>query len=258
LIYPVAIVLGLILGSFFNVLIHRMPRHESIVTPGSRCPYCSAPIKPRHNIPVLSYLILRGRCAACGRRISPRYPIVEVITPALFAALVYKFWPDIRLLSAVFLASVLLVAFFTDLETRIIPNGLTYPALVVALGLAFVPGVGLAGSVSGSLWGLAVAGGGLMVLHLAGPLLFKVETMGLGDVKLGAVMGLVLGWKLALVSLYTAFFLGAVVGIGLWFKWRGKKVKHIPFGPFLVVGGLAALWYGDSVIAKYCSFLLGR
>jgi leader peptidase (prepilin peptidase)/N-methyltransferase len=255
--FGLAVVAGLILGSFFNVLIYRLPRHESIIRPGSHCPGCHDPIRPIDNVPILSYLLLGGKCRRCRARIPIRYPLVEIVTPLSFVSLILRFGISPALVPALLLVSVLIVAFFTDLETGLIPNRLTYPAIIVSLLLVPIAGRGISGGSWESVWGLVVMGGGLFLLHLIGPLFLGKETMGLGDVKLGIVMGLLLGWRLSLISLYAAFFLGAAVGLVILIGSREKQLRKVPFGPFLAVGGGVALWLGNEILDAYWTFLGG-
>ena len=239
---------GLVFGSFLTVVIHRVPRKESIVLPGSACPGCGVPIRPWDNIPVLSYLLLRGRCRHCGVRISPQYPLVEALTGALFAgaAIVFHRLP-VAALVAPFLGLMVAVAFI-DARHRVIPNRIVFPSLI--LFAAAVVGVALAAG------GLSLATAGLGLLAYAG-VLFVIALlfpggMGMGDVKLAAVLGLYLGRSVGpamLVALLSGAVVGAVI-IARKGAREGRKTA-VPFGPFLALGGLVGLFFGPDIVDWY-------
>jgi leader peptidase (prepilin peptidase)/N-methyltransferase len=246
--------LGLVFGSFVTVLVHRLPRRESVVGPRSRCPGCGASIRAVDNVPLVSYLVLRGRCRACGERISPEYPLTELATAALFAAAGLLIRPVYAAaLVAPFLGVMLAVALI-DVRWRIVPNGLTYPALVVFL-LAIVAGHAAGGGVdAGSgLLGLALYAGPLFVLAMALP-----AGMGMGDVKLAALIGLVLG-SLGLAYVAVAAFAGVVGGglgavLAMAAMGYGRK-QQIPFGPFLAAGAVVAALAAPQIAGLYLSLL---
>src|ERR1035437_2059719 len=242
-------VLGAMFGSFLNVVAYRLPRHESLVTPGSHCPKCDTPVKPYDNIPILSWLLLRGRCRSCGESISPRYPLVEALTASLClgAALVHHSAASIALSVALIL--IVVPAALIDLEHRIIPNRITGlgALLALAIGLALDPG-----GEPGRLIAGAVAGGFLLLAALAYP-----GGMGMGDVKLAGVMGLFLGAAVApaiMVALVSGVVLGAVV-IARKGAQEGRKTA-IPFGPFLALGALSAVFLGPQIIDVYVNHFL--
>jgi leader peptidase (prepilin peptidase)/N-methyltransferase len=245
-------IIGAVLGSFFNVVIYRVPRGESIIRPPSACPACGTRIRAWDNVPILSYLILRGRCRHCGGRISPRYVIVEALSGLLPALLFMRFgtapsfwvfWP---------LSYVLLILSFIDLDLRIIPDKVTLPGIL--LGLAVAPLAGLLGFWE-SLLGVAVGGGALYLIGLLGELVLRKESMGGGDVKLAAMLGAFLGWKMILVSLFVAFLTGAVVGVVVMFAKRDDWDHAIPFGPFIALGTVVAILWGGPVLAWYAALL---
>lgn len=261
--WAVFAVLGLILGSFFNVCIHRIPRRQSIVAPPSHCPNCRKRIAFYDNIPVLSWLLLRGRCRHCRTPISPRYLLVELLTGALFVAAWARFGPTWELLRALLLVSLLVVLALIDLEHFIIPFRLSIPGLVLALGTALLPGL----DHLDALWG-ALAGGGFVLAAwllwryvLAG--LFRKmgvdqkEGMGGGDLPFAAMIGGFLGLGRVAVALFAAVLLGVAVGLVL--RWAGRtgRGQEIPFGPFLAAGALVGLFAGREVLAWYLRFLLG-
>jgi leader peptidase (prepilin peptidase)/N-methyltransferase len=241
--------LGLAIGSFLNVVAYRLPRGESLSRPASRCPACDTPVKPYDNVPVLSWLALRGRCRSCRAGISVRYPLIEALTGALCVAVVLAGGgqPD-TLLGLAFVLLLVPVAFI-DLDHRIIPNKLTAPGAILAVALVAIlrpsdlPEHLLAG---------AAAGGFLLAAAIAKP-----GGMGMGDVKLAAVMGLFLGSAVA-PALFLALIAGSVVGMALMARRgvRDGRRATIPFGPWLALGGVAALFAGDAVVGWYLQTFL--
>jgi leader peptidase (prepilin peptidase) / N-methyltransferase len=240
--------LGSLVGSFLNVVVHRLPRGESIVSPRSRCPGCHEPIRSRDNVPVLSWLVLRGRCRGCGTPISVRYPLVEALTAGVFAlvALVRGFDADL-LLELPFAAMLIAVAAI-DLELRIIPNRIVGPAAVLAVAGAAVlapqrlPELLLAGALAFAL---------LLAAALARP-----GGMGMGDVKLAGVMGLFLGVAIA-PALLAGFLLGSLVGLGVMARaGTAARSTALPFAPFLAAGGLLGLLAGTELVSYYSETFL--
>ena len=234
---------GAAFGSFVNVLAYRLPRRESIVMPRSRCPGCNTLIRGRDNIPVVSWVLLRGRCRDCNMSISLRYPLVEAVTAGLFVLLGIKFGREAALWPALALAVVLVAAAETDLEERIIPNRLMAAGALLALVLWTIadPSRLPENLISG-----AAAGGFLLAAAIAYP-----AGMGMGDVKLAAVMGLFLG-RLVGPALFIGFAAGALVGIAL-IAANGSSARKqgVPFAPFLAVGGILALLFGGGLIDWY-------
>ena len=235
---------GLIIGSFLNVIAFRLPRGESLVAPGSHCPSCETPIKPYDNVPVLGWLLLRGRCRACHTQISARYPLVEAITAALAVAVVLVKHSPRDVVLGLLLVAVLVPVALIDFDRRIIPNKIMLPAAVAALavGLALAPK-----HVPEQLVAGLAAGGFLLVFALAYP-----KGMGMGDVKLAAVLGLYLGRYVA-VALMSGVLAGAVVGAIVMARVgvrQGRKTA-VPFGPFLAIGGLVGLLAGPAVVHWY-------
>lgn len=242
-------VLGAVFGSFLNVVAYRLPRHESIVKPASHCPRCGTPVRPYDNIPILSWLLLRGHCRSCGEPISPRYPLVEALTAALCVGVVLAHLSTVR--TALGIALILLVVpiALIDLEHRIIPNQLT------ALGAALALAIGLALDPAGEparLIAAAAAGGFLLAAALAYP-----GGMGMGDVKLAAVMGLFLGSAVA-----PALLIALVAGVGLGMVviarkgTRAGRKTAVPFGPFLALGAVAAVFAGGPLVDVYVNHFL--
>lgn len=239
-----AAALGAAVGSFLNVVAYRLPRGLSLVRPGSRCPSCETAIRPYDNVPVLSWLALRGRCRSCRAPISPRYPVVEAVTIALCALVVLAKGTDPDAWLGLALVLLLVPVTLIDLDFRIIPNRLLLVGAVVALGLlaAFEPG-----ELPGHLIAAAGAGGFFLVAALAYP-----SGMGMGDVKLAAVLGLFLGRAVG-PAVFVALVAGTVVGaliIARKGAREGRKTA-IPFGPYLALGGLVGLFAGDAVVDWY-------
>jgi leader peptidase (prepilin peptidase)/N-methyltransferase len=235
---------GLVVGSFLNVVAYRLPLGESLVFPGSHCPSCSVPIKAYDNVPVLGWVLLRGRCRSCRTPISARYPLVEGLTAALavVTVLVKHSAGDIAL--GLVLVAVLVPIALIDLDNRIIPNKLTLPAAIiaVAIGLILAPA-----KVPEQLLAGAAAGGFLLVFALAYP-----KGMGMGDVKLAGVLGLFLGRSVA-VALLVGVLSGALFGAAVMARLgvaQGRKTA-VPFGPFLALGGIVALFAGPALVHLY-------
>lgn len=235
---------GLLAGSFITVVAHRVPRGESIVGPRSRCPGCGAQIAAYDNVPVLSWIVLRGRARCCGERISARYPLTELVLAALYAVTVAVLWDDAGeiALGLIFVTALLAVT-LTDLERRIIPNKILAVAAVLAVAVAAVSDPG---NLPERLAAAAAAGGLLFVAALAYP-----RGMGLGDVKLAATMGLFLGRDVA-PAIFVALLAGSLVGLAMIARHGASARKQgIPFGPFLAFGGMVGLLAGDELIDWY-------
>ncbi|HEX8076049.1 MAG TPA: prepilin peptidase [Thermoleophilaceae bacterium] len=239
---------GLVIGSFLNVVAYRLPRGESLVTPGSHCPGCDQAIKPWDNIPLLSWLLLRGRCRSCATRISPRYPLVELVTGVAFVAvvLVRGLSADLALLLP--FACMMIAVAEIDLEHRIVPNRVLLPMAVwaVAASAAVRPEM---------LPELLIAGAGAFALLLVAALIHPAG-MGMGDVKLAGVMGLYLG-SAVVPALLIGFLSGSVVGVAVLARHgaAGRK-KGVPFAPFLALGGIAALLVGPQLVNLYVQHYL--
>lgn len=241
---------GLAIGSFLNVVIARLPEHRSLWRPGSACPGCDAAIAWYDNVPVLSFLALRARCRACGMAISWRYPLVELLAGAAFLCAYMAFGPTGRFLAAAAFLAALIAITAIDLRLQIIPNAITLPGILV--GVLANLGTG-AVSWLDSIIGILIGGGVFIVIIVGYALVFHEEGMGLGDAKLGAMMGAFLGWKALLFSLFIGITVGGVLAIlllatGL----RGRK-DPVPFGPFLALGGAIGLFCGERVVAWYLS-----
>jgi leader peptidase (prepilin peptidase)/N-methyltransferase len=245
---------GALVGSFLNVCIHRLPRHESIVWPASRCPSCAAPIAWHDNIPVLSYLLLKGRCRSCRAVISRRYPIIELANAVGYSVIAWWFGMGWPIVAYALLLSALLVITCTDLSHQIIPDAITLPGIAVGvLCAATILPVGLVNSVLGILLG----GGILWVLAWASPYLFGKEGMGGGDIKLLAMIGSFLGWQPTLLTIIVGAVAGSVVGISLISLRLMQRGEYLPFGPFLALGALVAMFFHQAVLAWYQGLLAG-
>jgi leader peptidase (prepilin peptidase) / N-methyltransferase len=245
--------LGLIVGSFLNVCVHRIPRRASVVSPGSRCPGCGYALRWYDNVPVLSYVLLRGRCRQCAAPISARYPFVELVTMAVFLAHYAVFGLDVLLVPRLLFACALVVLFAIDLEHHLLPDAITLPGIVagVLFSLALPPGV------LSSLFGVLVGGG---VLWLIGEAYYRYageEGMGGGDVKMLAMIGAFLGWKLVLVTLVLSSVAGSVIGLLVIALKRGGLKYALPYGTFLALGALAASLAGDRIVAWYVGLYAG-
>ena len=245
-------IIGAIFGSFFNVVIYRVPRGESIIRPPSACPACGTRLRAWDNIPILGYLMLRGRCRYCSEPISLRYPMVELLAGALPVLLYASFGPTPAFWVYWPLTWVLLVLSFIDLDLRILPDVVTLPGIVV--GLVVAPLVGLLGFWN-ALLGVLVGGGALYLIGLLGELILKKESMGGGDVKLAAMLGAFMGWKMVVLALFIAFFVGAVVGVIVIARKPKDWDSSLPFGPFIAMGAVAALLWGETALLWYSSLL---
>jgi leader peptidase (prepilin peptidase)/N-methyltransferase len=273
-IYIVAGVFGAIIGSFLNVVIHRLPREESIVLPSSRCPSCGATIAFYDNVPVLSYLLIGGRCRSCKTHISARYPAVEALTAVLF---VVETWHDGLTLALpfdlVFVAAITALVFI-DAEHMILPNAITYPGIVFALvarvavpyllgrphfdDLEMLLNGPLAGmplwaaSLVGAFLGALIGGGSLWLMGWTWEKLRGIEAMGLGDVKMMFMVGAYLGWRLTILNIFLGVLSGSVIGMALMMRQGRRNMQMLlPFGVFLGIGAIAALLIGSNIVEWY-------
>jgi leader peptidase (prepilin peptidase)/N-methyltransferase len=253
-----ATVVGLVVGSFLNVCVHRMPRGESIVRPRSRCPNCGTPIASWRNVPLVSWLALRGRCAACRAPISWRYPAIELLTGLLTLGLWRLLGPSYAFAIAAVFAWMLVVLFFTDWDHQLLPDAVTLTGLGLGLAAAwFNPALGEAGT--GRVWsalsGAALGSGMLWAVGAVWKRFRGVEAMGLGDVKMMAMVGAFAGPTGVLFTLFAASFAGAVVGLAL-IPLRGGTMRDaLPFGCFLAPAALAALLWAQRALAAYLGLL---
>ncbi len=253
IMYAYAFMVGAVFGSFLNVCIYRIPKGQSLIRPASQCPYCHTKIKFYHNIPLLSYLFLKGKCAYCGHKIASRYFWVELCT-ALLTVLTYsKFGLSWQMAFNLILLYALIVTAFVDYAEQIIPNKVLLTVLIAGLLL----------NVSFRVFpwkeaflGLLVSGVVFLVVALVGTRVFKKESMGMGDVKLAAVLGFFLGWQMALLSLYIGFVLALLFFISLKFIDKQPKNNYIPMAPFFSIGVVILIFWGQSLNTLYWKLVL--
>jgi leader peptidase (prepilin peptidase) / N-methyltransferase len=242
---------GAIIGSFLNVCIHRLPRQQSVAWPPSACPHCGHMLAWYENIPVLSYLALRARCRSCRMPISVRYPLIEAFTSAMFVLGLWHYGPGLLLVQRLILGCMLIVLFAIDLEHQLLPNVITLPAIVIGFIFSFYTEPGW----EASLIGIAIGGGILFAVAEAYFRIRKEEGLGMGDVKMLAMIGAFLGWKLTLVTLMMASFSGTIVGLALIVTGRGSMKFALPFGTFLAFGAAIAATVGPALLDWYMGFL---
>lgn len=247
----IIIILGLVFGSFANVCIYRMPRNLSIVKPRSSCPNCKKLISWHDNIPVISYILLGGKCRNCKSKISIRYPIIEASCALLFALAYYSLGNQYILPAFLFLVFCLLVSTAIDFEFQIIPDEFSISLIIVGLLTSFI-NIFLADTMSArvleSFFGFLAGGGSLLLVAVVGKFIFKKDTMGGGDIKLMAGVGAFIGWERVLFAIFIACFAGSIVGISLILLKKIKKQQPIPFGPYLALGSIITLVSPNPVI----------
>lgn len=241
---------GLVIGSFLNVCIHRLPLKQSVVHPGSRCPGCGYALRWYDNIPVFSYASLRGRCRSCARPISIRYPVIEIVTAVVFLLHWYAFGPTIMLPLRLVFGCALIVLFMIDLEHQILPDVITLPGIVLGLACSLFLPPGPVMSVLGVLLG----GGLLWAIAEAWLRIRKVDAMGFGDVKMLAMVGAWLGVKMVLVTFVLSSMMGGLIGAALIGSRRADMATRVPFGTMLAVAALVASLYGEPLLEWYLSF----
>jgi len=242
-----AALFGAVIGSFLNVCIHRLPRGASIVWPASACPSCGRALSWFENIPIVSYIFLGGRCATCRAPISPRYLIVESLTAAMFALAWWYYGPGPLLASRLVFGCALIVLFAIDLEHHLLPNVITLPGIAIGLLLSVINPPGW----KSSLLGVAVGGGVLFLIAEGYYRIRHEEGLGMGDVKMLAMIGAFLGWPLMLLSLMIASLAGSIIGVALIATGRGTMKYALPFGTFLAIGAAASAAVGQPVITWY-------
>lgn len=249
--YIIVALFGSLIGSFLNVCIYRVPRNLSIISPSSRCPSCNTPIKPYDNVPLLSYILLGGRCRVCGAGISLRYPFVELLNASLYVLVFSRFGFAWHTAIFALLCSALIAITFIDLDFQIIPDAITLPGIVIGLvaGSLLMPDPFIRQSPLGftsSIIGL-IAGGGLFYAIAV----ISKGGMGGGDIKMMAMVGALMGWKSVLLTVFLGSLTGSVFGIFLMIhRKKGRKTK-VPFGPFLACGTLMTMFFGQDILAWY-------
>ncbi len=247
-LYIVWFVVGVVIGSFLNVCILRIPRGQSVLRPGSFCPQCKQSVRWFDNVPLLNFVWLKARCRSCGSRLSWRYPLVECLNGLGYVAVVGKFGFGMSALVYALFVSALLVVMMIDFDHLIIPDVISLPGIVIGFfASAFIVPVGW----FSALIGIVLGGGILWILAIASPYLFGKEGLGGGDIKLLAMIGAFLGWKDAVMILFLASFTGAVVGLGLLAFHRIERGQYLPFGTFLSVGAVALLLFRRELFGVY-------
>ena len=240
---------GLCIGSFISVVAYRLPRRESIIFPGSHCPHCNHGIAFYDNLPLVSFIILRGKCRHCRVRISVQYPVVEFVAGLVLPLSFVLYGFGLRFYAMSLFLYFLLPLFIIDLKSRVVPDKITIPGIVAGFAFSFfLPGI----TWYDSLIGIAVGGIMLMIIAVLGRWVFKREAMGMGDVTLFMLVGAFLGWKKVLLTLILASILGSIIGLALVAKKR-KKFIVVPFGPFIVVAAVVSYFWGSFLIEKYLS-----
>jgi leader peptidase (prepilin peptidase)/N-methyltransferase len=258
-VYIITFIFGSVVGSFLNVCIYRIPRNISIIIPSSRCPSCDNPIKPWDNIPILSYIFLGGRCRVCKARISFRYPLVESLNAVFYLLILWRFGFGWHTLIYFVFCSSLIVISFIDLDFQIIPDVITLPGIPIGIIFGgflllnpFMRNLSL--GIKSSLIGTFIGFGLFYLIAVVGLHVFKKEAMGGGDIKLMAMVGGFLGWKGVILTTFLGSLSGAIVGV-LVILFKGKeRGSRIPFGPFLALGSVITLFYGQEIFYWY----LGR
>lgn len=243
-----AFVFGAVVGSFLNVCIYRLPKDESVVFPPSHCPNCDYRIRWYDNIPILSYLWLRGKCRGCGAPISLQYPLVELLNGLLTLALFLRFGPSFAFLLLFLFCCAMVVVTFIDLEHQIIPDSITLPGIVIGFAASFfIPSHGWLNS----LLGILAGGGSLLLVAYGYQFLTKRDGMGGGDIKLLAMMGAFFGWKAILFIVFAASLMGSVIGISIMLAQKKDSTLAIPFGPYLAGAAILYIFYGKRLIFWY-------
>ncbi len=258
-LYVISGVIGAILGSFANVCIIRMPADKSVIWPRSQCPFCRHKLSPVENIPVISFIVLRGRCRACKRPISLQYPIVEILMIALSILTWWYFYDPFKYLIYVCLFILpLLICSIIDLKHFIIPDSITLPGIVVGFLVHIFLGseISYGWAALDSLLGIAIGGGALYLFAKIYERIKKQEGLGGGDVKLIAMLGAFFGWRASILILLMSSFLGSLIGLLLIIFLRKGMKYAIPFGPFLAAGGLIYLFLGTRFISWYMGLFM--
>ena len=245
---------GAMVGSFLNVCIYRIPQERSVLKPGSACPKCGDPIRFYDNIPVLGYFFLKGKCRSCHQKISLQYPLVELISTFVTIFIYVSYGFSFQAFVYIIFVYLLIVVTFIDLQQMIIPDILVL--LLILTGITNLFNNGNAIEWKEPIVGLFLYGGFLYLIGEAGKLILNKDAMGLGDVKLGAAVGLFLGWKMSLVSLFLAFVSGSVIGISGMAMGSITRGQQIPFGPYIALGTVMTLFFGESILNLYLGFIL--
>jgi leader peptidase (prepilin peptidase)/N-methyltransferase len=257
-----AFALGAIVGSFLNVVIHRYPREESIVFPASHCGNCNAAIKPYDNVPILSYLWLRGRCRACRQPFSIRYPMVELANALFYVAIFQRTGLSIVFVPVAAIVSMTIVLIYIDAEIQILPDVIDLPGIAIGLAIGYTQfgaldsGLVLSPSLTDSLIGAVIGASFLLALAVLYKIVRKMEGMGLGDVKMIAMIGAVLGWQPLFMMLVLSSVIGALIGTVVAYYSRQGMQTALPFGVFLGFGTLVMMFFGSTLQSWYLALLL--
>jgi len=244
--YALIFIIGLIFGSFFNVLIYRLPREIGYIFGRSQCPECKKILDAQDLVPLFSYIISKGRCRHCGTKIAPRYFIVELISGLIFLGLFIVYGAGLKYIFSVIFFGSLLIIFFSDLETKIIPD-----EIIIILAVLGVMGLIESRMYLDRMWGFIFGGGILIIIGFIGEKIFKKESMGGGDIKLMAVLGLILGLKNIIFTLFLSFVIGSIIGI-MYMAFMKKGLKdYIPFGPAIIISASISYFYGYQIIEWY-------
>ena len=251
MIMTLIIVVGLVIGSFLNVCIYRLQKHVSISKPRSHCPNCKHQLKYWENIPVLSYLLLRGKCSNCKIKISLRYPLVEILTALTFVVIYYYFDISIETFLLMMFFSIVIILTFIDIDVQLLPNNL----LIVSIFpiIAFIL-INQTNSYLNHISGAVLLALLFLLIGYIGKLVYKVDSMGMGDVKYAAVIGLLLGWEIGILALVIAFFSAAVIIVIIAMYKKLSRKQRMPFGPFLSIGCFIAFFWGTDILNWYLGF----
>jgi leader peptidase (prepilin peptidase)/N-methyltransferase len=258
LLYAIIFLFGLIIGSFLNVCIYRIPRGLSIIIPSSRCPSCTTPIKPLDNIPIVSYIFLGGKCRHCKARISLRYPLVEFLNAVLYLIVLWKFGFGLHTVVYFIFSSALIVITFIDIDFQIIPDRITLAGIPLGFlaGSFLLPDPFVRSSLLGikeSLIGLVSGFGLFYFVALAGSAIFKKDALGGGDIKMMAMVGALMGWKTVILTTFLGSLTGSVFGITLMVLKGKNRATKLAFGPFLALGAIITLLFGQEISSWYLS-----
>ncbi|MEE8340686.1 MAG: prepilin peptidase [Candidatus Neomarinimicrobiota bacterium] len=251
MIITLIIVVGLITGSFLNVCIYRIQKHGSIAQPRSHCPNCKHQLKFWENIPVLSYLLLKGKCSNCKIKISLRYPLVELLTVLIFYVIHYYFDISVETISLMVFFSIVIIITFIDIDVQLIPNKLLVISILPIIVFILTNG---SDPYLDHLYGAALLSVLFLIIGYIGKLIYKVDSMGMGDVKYAAVIGLLLGWKHGIVAFILAFFSAALIIVIMLMYTKLSRKQKIPFGPFLSIGCFVAFFWGTNLLNWYLGF----
>lgn len=244
--YVFVFAFGTAIGSFLNVLVYRLPRRISIVAPHSFCPKCKKPIRWYENIPLISYILLRGKCARCSKPISFRYPMVEALTGLLFIYAFYRYQLTAEFFFIAFFFSAMIAISFIDFSFQVIPDAISLPGVFLGIIYMITKGEFLAGLV-----GMLFGGGLILLIRVIGGKVYKKEVMGMGDVYLTGMIGAFVGFPFIIPAIFLAALVGAVLGIVFIISTHQSRESPIPFGPFLAVGGAAVIIFHPQVIAFF-------